>query len=673
MIEETLAELIPFLFLPRAARAALADAATIRTYEAGELVIAQGDTSDRALFVLLSGSVEAEDTARDKVLGAIGSGRYFGERAALFETPRATSVRAIEPCTIASIPGDVFIDAVEQNASFAHALGSILRERQGLLSAFDLFLATLSNGVARDLVNFPELVRRYRDLEPALHPECDTAELDFEALNYALRRLPENITSAYTIYLTDAIHEHLDQPLEDFEVRKTPARRRATYEMTPGKIMVLLRDDLSDLIDFTTCLCAWAVEARKLRRRVQGAHALGALADAAAGRRPDDDALLAEVGFTDHEREHLLMLWPGCAGQRVYETALHHEDYYLKITKQHQGYNHQHAESWTNQIIEGTRALLGVTPGDLIDAERDVHIVSSNTHSVHNCLSPYLRAHRDRIVAWGQEAHPELAGTTWHDADDELYALARHWFQTHPEEVAVRERMDAEAGILRLERTDITGIVVELIDTARIDPALIDDGVLGGAAFGERPDLIVNIDYAFGQQAQGILAILLNLFGHSVRSVNILGKAGALLGARGDLLVADSFVEQTSDVLQLLPGSHSCDVGRLAARLPQRALHHGPILTVAGTLLQNRTMLHYYQHIWRCVGLEMEGTYYLRELRKSIDLGITPADVDKRFMYYVSDVPLSPGETLAGALHPAEGIPPLYAITREVLAGVLGD
>ena len=673
MLEETLAELIPFLFLPAEARAALASGAQIVRHEAGELVITQGDTEDRRVFVVLEGSVEALDDRRSKRLGAITAGRYFGERAALFEAPRATSVRALEPTVLAALGAKEFIEAVESNPSFAHSLGSILRERQGLLGAFDDFLATLSNGVARDLVNFPELVRRYRGLQPALHPQCNTQTLDFEALNYALRRLPDTITSAFTIYLTDAIHEHLDQPLEDFAVRKTPARRRATYEMTPGKLMVLLRDDLSDLIDFTTCLCAWAVEARKLRRRVQGSHALGALADAAAGRRPDDEALLEEVGFDAHERSHLEMLWPGEAGRRVYETALHHEDFYLKITKQHQGYNHQHAESWTQQIIEGTSALLGSSPSALGDADLDVHIISSNTHSVHNCLSPYLRARRAQILAWGEEAHPELAATSWHDADDQLYALARHWFQTHPEEVTLREEMDAEAGILRLQRTDVTGIVVELIDASRLDPGMIDEGVLGGLDFGARPDLIVNIDYAFGQQAQGILGILLNLFGERVRSVNILGKAGALLGERGDLLVADSFVEQTTDVLQMLPGEHACDVARLAARLPGRALHHGPILTVAGTLLQNRTMLHYYQHIWRCVGLEMEGTYYMRELRKSIDLGITPEDVDMRFMYYVSDVPLSPGETLAGALHPAEGIPPLYAITREVLAGVLGD
>ena len=69
--------------------------------------------------------------------------------------------------------------------------------------------------------------------------------------------------------------------------------------------------------------------------------------------------------------------------------------------------------------------------------------------------------------------------------------------------------------------------------------------------------------------------------------------------------------------------------------------------------------------------LEMEGTYYLRELKKAMHLGVIPNDIDMRFVYYISDVPLATGESLAGAMLPEEGIPPLYAITREILASVI--
>ncbi|MEM1350118.1 MAG: hypothetical protein AAGI01_16280, partial [Myxococcota bacterium] len=356
--------------------------------------------------------------------------------------------------------------------------------------------------------------------------------------------------------------------------------------------------------------------------------------------------------------------------ETLYSVALHHEDYNLQVSKQLQRYNTQHAERWTQQLVDAVIELIGTEPNALPPA-LPVHIVSSNTHSVHNCLSPYLREHAPEIEAWARQAKPEYFEVEWNDRSDRLYALARHWFRAHPQRTTERSERDAEVGMRRLESTAITGVAVELVDLSRVNPDLIDPTILTEGAELSREGLLINIDYAFGQQAEEILSILLTLLGRNVRSVNILGKAGALVGERGDVLVATSFVEQTQDLLEPLPTTNACDLRALEARLPDREVHAGPVLTVAGTLLQNRVLLNFYKHIWRCVGLEMEGTFYLRELLKAIHLGLVDREVTMRFVYYVSDVPLEHGETLAGSLRADEGVPPLYAITREVLAGVL--
>jgi len=67
----------------------------------------------------------------------------------------------------------------------------------------------------------------------------------------------------------------------------------------------------------------------------------------------------------------------------------------------------------------------------------------------------------------------------------------------------------------------------------------------------------------------------------------------------------------------------------------------------------------------------MEGVYFSRKIRESIQLGVLDPSVVQRYFYYVSDLPLATGEQLSSRLHPAQGIPPLYAVTREVLAGIL--
>ena len=674
MLEEILANLIPFLFLSSSDRAELAKQSETLTFSRDEWIIRQGTAGDGRVFVVLSGVVEVLDEAEGTLAGAIEAGRYFGERAALFGTPRSHSVRAMEEeVTVAAIPGAVFLDLLGARPALAHSLGNILRERQGLFRAFDAFMAELLVGVSEDIINFRSLRRHYVDLCPALHPHVsDQDVIDFEALTYASNRLPEGITRAFMLYLTDNLDDRLEGPVSRLPPRETRARRRAIYEMAPGKFMVMLRDGVSDLIDFVTCLCAFATEARKIRYRLLAPGRLEALAATLDDPETSQNAsaFLTEHGFSPEEIEHFERLWPGCVLETFYEIALHHEDYNIQVTKQLQGYNAQHAEHWTSQIAQAVTRLTGHPCADLPE-DLPVHIISSNTHSVHNCLSPFLRHHREEIEAWGAIHHPELCAVEWVDGEDLLYALTRHWLAAHPERQAEREREDHEGGMIRLASTALTGISVEIIDMTRITAEGIDSGIFSDDQELCTEGLLVNIDYAFGQQAEEILAILLQLFGANVRSVNILGKAGALVGERGDILVANAFVEQTQDLLEPLRAINACDLERLAARVPDRNVHHGPVLTVAGTLLQNNVLLRFYRHIWGCVGLEMEGTYYLRELLKGMHLGIVPEDVEMRFIYYVSDVPLSPGETLAGALMPGEGIPPLYAITREVLAGVL--
>lgn len=677
-IHSVLHTLIPFRFLSTAHREALIAQMTMENVSKGTLILEKHAQDDQRLYFVLSGQVEVFDPVSHKIISVIDSGRYFGERAPLFDTTRAYSVRASRDSTLASLPAHAFLAQMQQDAAFAHSFGAILREKQGLFRAFDAFIAELMHGVSDDVVHFRELVRLYRKLEPALHHHAmDNERIDFDALSYATRRLPDNISSIYMLYLTDSMQEHLDAPSQHFRPVESPARRRVIYELMPGKLMIILRDGVSDLIDLMTCLCAYTVEAKKIRRRVQRPFLLKRLAESSELELSveEEDKLLIELGFTEEERLGLKALFrEQHTARKLYQMALHHEDFNIQITKQVQSYNSIHAEMWTDQIVGATHQLLGRDPQQLRDI--DVHIISSNTHSVVNCLGSYLFENQHRIEAWGKENHPDLFDANFHISEDRLFALARAWFKAFPEERAKRAERERRGGIIRLDDTALTGISVELIDLSQVKLGSIDPHIsrlsgLSTNAEAAAQGLIVNIDYAFGQQAEEILSILLTLFGINVRSVNILGKAGGLAGERGDVLVANSFVEQTHEILSDLPVLNSCEVKLLEDLLPDRSIYEGPILTVAGTLLQNRVLLNFYKKIWGCVGLEMEGTYYLRELKKAMHLGVIPKDIDIRFVYYVSDVPLATGESLAGAMLPEEGIPPLYGITREILAHIV--
>ena len=64
---------------------------------------------------------------------------------------------------------------------------------------------------------------------------------------------------------------------------------------------------------------------------------------------------------------------------------------------------------------------------------------------------------------------------------------------------------------------------------------------------------------------------------------------------------------------------------------------------------------------------ELEGSFFARQLISALETGVVRSDVQSRFVYYTSDVPLNPDENLSEALDPWEGVPPLYAVTRAVL------
>ena len=148
-----------------------------------------------------------------------------------------------------------------------------------------------------------------------------------------------------------------------------------------------------------------------------------------------------------------------------------------------------------------------------------------------------------------------------------------------------------------------------------------------------------------------------------------MGKAGALTGSRGDILHAHSVLMERSDDIYSI-NNQGIDPKRLSKE-SGRLVHQGAVLTVQGTLLQNKTLLTYYKNFWHCIGLEMEGSFYARQIQRAQALGLIPQKTALRFLYFVSDLPLEEGENLSKDLSPHEFISPLYAITRTFLTQIL--
>ena len=105
-------------------RAALARAATLRTYRRGETIVQQGQPGD-AFYVLVRGRVAVAIVApdgREVVLNTLGEGDHFGEMALLDDAPRSASVIAQERSDLAILSRAVFLDLLKSNFVLTRAL-----------------------------------------------------------------------------------------------------------------------------------------------------------------------------------------------------------------------------------------------------------------------------------------------------------------------------------------------------------------------------------------------------------------------------------------------------------------------------------------------------------------------------------------------------------------------
>jgi len=654
-----LENMIPFRFLPLEVKKRLAQQMTCRTFEEGEYIFEKGDRSFE-VYLIEEGRVGTGVITPDrkKPLRVIRSGHYFGERSILFKQPeRIFTAKALSYCTLWVLKGPDFMKLVTSDKAFALSLGNILRDKQGLFDAFDRYIAEIRQGLNSGVLDWRKMVRLYRSLQPALHPQVlNPTYIDTGALSYAVRRLPDNVTRTFSWLLTDDIPPEYRSPGDFFPKAPSPGRRRDAWEMTPGKNLVLLRHGITDLLDLVSCLCLFSVEAEKIRRRLSEPQWLAHLLKGGD---------LAGLPFAPEERAGLESLWKDSSPQILRNILLHNEAFTLNLRRQIENYNSRRSEKWTIQLRQATQDLLGLDPADL-DDQWEVHIISSNTHSVINCLHPAIANEGDKILAWAEEVEHPLREEEWSNPSDLVYALLPDYSRARGN--LFGESFEEDRGILRIRDTASTGIQVQLVNFEKLTGLAMDPDLRPLKGTGRK--LIVNIDYAFGEQAEEIIRNLIMLYGRAVKSINILGKAGALVGKRGDLLIPQAFLQQDDDRYFLLPEPSSEAVTRLK-RASGVGVHQGPLLTVSGTLLQNKEMLHFYRKIWGCIGLEMEGCYYSRPIRELSDVGILSKDVVERYYYYVSDLPLGEHGNLSSPLKRSEGLPPLYAITREILNQII--
>lgn len=699
----------------------------VREFDALDVVLDEG-AAVQHVYILAAGTVEVFGPKKSglvghKRVGCITAPNLFAVDYVVFDTVADCTYHAGSANTsILLISKAQFLGLFATSAVFSESIGQRLSESFHAFRAFRDFcralFASQGGGEGSDnsvTLHLPSLIESYKRIQPIVHTHISSNTIDVVAWQYACNRLPVSITETFVLNVVRSMPPFLAIELqqgglnEEFEVGNTSFQRNIANERSSisfvltnnrrrsswrigerGHLLTVARDGFTDILDLSTSLCIHIVEAKKLRTRLQTMVAPSAVEllryavwsgeDPLESINAQND-LLKKLPLSETERVGLMQIWGASTVFNIYNIVMHSEQYIFRLDRSLS--KRFEADSFVRWGIVIRRQLLRQLGLDdhltTLPDNVSIDILCCNSYIAKNLLSVRLGQFEQRLKDFASiNSHAEVLGHNWHNMSDPLYYLIS---KLVTENASVREELKTSLvsnGFTVLEDTANSGLQVDIIDVSKIKIECVDASLVPAlqARSATTRRFIVNVDYLFGAQTDGFLRVLILTLGPNIRSINMISKAAALVGNRGDILVPNKLLfakaalsEDSVDETRPT-GNEDLSLTRMRELAgPDRGIHTGTVITIPGIILQSEALLKYYRTVYRCAGLEMEGSYCARQVEESSTLGLLPRGVKTRFAYFFSDMPLgnASGSKVSSKSKPVDVVPASYAIGRAIL------
>lgn len=715
----------------------------IREYDALDNVI-EPNTVLQHCYVLAAGTVEVFDLRQQvravshKRIASITAPNIFGMESLVFDRPSEFSYSASSGgTTILLISKAQFLELFRKNNMFSHSVGSRLTQSMPQFNVFQDFcraVFAMSSVVAAEQsskcegynLHLPTIIDCYTKIGTIIHPAILKPEIDVNALQYACSRLPANITETFVINLARSLPPFLASELRNRQhdsvtplcrsfssdpcnsgdgsmlanVTYVPTanRRRSSWRIgDKGHTLVLMRDGLTDVVDFMTSLSIHLVESRKIRVRLQSMitpSAADVLRDAMVairGASGTDEVeelqqhVLGQLPFTNSERSGLSAMWPHTAVQKLYNIIMHQEQYIVKVdTSLSKRFATDNYLPWGLIVRSNIYKMLGLSESEPLPQSVEINILSSRNRSTKNLLCSMVETHMPDILNL-YERSDDMKQIQWYNESDKwYYALFRLINERDDLRIEYKNILKS-CGFALFEDHTTSGLQVDLIDLSMVKPELSDPylkATLNEAKKSTVRKFLVNIDFTFGAQAEGIMRALFLTFGHHIRSVNVVGKCAGISGSKGDILLPKkllfskaSFGEDTTDEMRDCGNKDLSVEGIRELVADTRKIFTGPCITIPGMILQNEVLIKFYKVVYNCDGMEMEGSYVARQVEECANLGLIRPDINTRYFFYMSDMPIGneDGSKTSAKSKSAETIMSMYAGLRGTVRAILSQ
>ncbi len=600
-----------------------------------------------------------------------------------------------------------------------HLASSVVRGGPGKREV-DLYVRTYTTLLqSSGAIGISSLEPAHLTAASSLHAGATEVVPDMNAFMYSTLRLPDCISDVEHIILAQsrrafALAGYTD--LSRWRSASAPGRRRR-WSYDGRSTLAAYIASASDLDDLIPTIVAYQIEWNKFHRRIMDqpgiadairAHAAlvqdGDPEQAArsAAPPPSPDAIRDALLVNEGDWARLRRTWGAAFWPTLAKMAASRKRTTLRMLGgSYLGYARSTRQWWAPVVA---------TIDELGLRDRPYYFVSSNTHGLVNVLSGTARRRRDALTAFIRDSNdPELlphltqieAGESRASRDNLLYFAARGYFARDGMDLERERRNDEEraVGIHHVAPTGAIDVGVQIIELDKLDPAVFDGRLSGGAGRrdetidpddGLRADgfypaqagsdaIIININYPLGLAAYHILSQI-GMFADPPRGVYILGKAATLNGRIGDVMIADVVYDEHSGNTYWFDNCFSYQ--NLAPYLVfGAALDHQKAVTVKGTYLQNQGYLDFYYRENFTV-VEMEAGPFLNAVYEDINLRRYPTDeainlrtgspgqMDLGILHYASDTPYTRAQTLGARGLSFFGLDSTYASTIAILRRV---
>lgn len=500
----------------------------------------------------------------------------------------------------------------------------------------------------------------------------DQEKVELDGFLYIFQRLPIGIEECNNIKLISK------EGFEDstFEAIVPDKRRRNCYRVDKDQMLIEMTRGRSDIYDVLTHLTFMYMEAEKIRKNsMDSKHVVKrewirleeiiemerrgeeynkeraySYLSTILGRTFEETLEAAKKFEQAAEVNSLFHIayWLGKKSIEEFNGKTAREINFSSSLRERVGF-HTYGEKWASTIKEQLwTAKLNENP---------LHIISSNPHSIMNILFGQAALKRE---------FPKL------DAIDIAMELSKAGNSKLRKKVSDFAK---KHGMIEIKDDSGSNIYVQIFDTSKIDTAQINQALGTNYQAGEQTPVIFNMDYAFGEQAFETMDELLKPYETAgqkqlmnIASISIMGKAGILIGGKGDIMIPDSHVfEGAADNY---PFENDLDLDDFKNQ--GSGIYTGSMVTVLGTSLSNKDILRYFhKSSWKAIGVEMEGAHYQKAIQAASKIRNNIAsDVKVRYAYYASDNPLESGQTLASGSLGISGVRPTYLIAKNILRAI---